>query len=359
MPDPYKPSYPNTVMSLLLDAVRRAPPPASRFQPAWPDPWRDWGQVLLDWLGTYPVASTRRHNFKTCDDFLNFTYKTPWEISAEDIHRWSEHLSSGSYSAKSVRNAIGVLSSFYKYAARQVDPILGKPLIDRNPAKKVLRPRLKPYQEARWLDGEEIKCLLDAIDVDTLYGKRDYALLLTALHTGQLMTDVRLLRRGQIGLAESGPWYERPVCRRGKRRGELERCPLSADAWNAIFAFLRSARPMQAIQPSDPLFPPLCDLAGRMQALHGQDWRNRPITATNLRIQLKRYALWADVDLQTVTPQSIRYTAALLRLQAGDDLHQLTRFLGLSSPAATRAMLRNIAPDRLQVLDCPARSPDR
>lgn len=88
---------------------------------------------------------------------------------------------------------LAILSSFYTYCQDQAKRYdAGQEL--PNPIKAVKRRKVQAYAAAVPLDGDEVMAKLEAIDQNTLQGKRDYALLMVALLTGHRASELVGLR---------------------------------------------------------------------------------------------------------------------------------------------------------------------
>jgi len=98
----------------------------------------------------------------------------------------------------------------------------------------------------RWdLTGPETEALTAAPDRGTWHGRRDHALLLTAVHTGLRVSELTGLTIADTRLGD-GPHL------RCHGKGRKERCtPLTPEAAKILRAWTRE----RGGQPEDPLFP--------------------------------------------------------------------------------------------------------
>jgi integrase/recombinase XerD len=87
---------------------------------------------------------------------------------------------------------LAVLSSFYHYAIRRGH------LMGGNPIDTVERPVVEPYSESQALAPEDVARRLEAIDISTLDGIRDLALLAVLLSTGRRVSEVASLTRKDV-----------------------------------------------------------------------------------------------------------------------------------------------------------------
>jgi hypothetical protein len=107
-------------------------------------------------------------------------------------------------------------------------------------------------------------------------------------------------------------------------------------------AFLRKSGRLEYIRPEDFIFTPLTDAGGRLEKRLGENWQNRPLGINTIERALRTYVRWAGVDEAAATPSALRFTAARMRLEAGDSLEQLSEFLGNSCLDVTRAVVRSL-----------------
>lgn len=88
---------------------------------------------------------------------------------------------------------LAILSSFFAYCIRH--RLLG---VTANPIATIQRRKVQPYSDIRALGRDDVRRSLKKIDVTTLEGKRDYALLSLALTTGRRVAELAGLRLRDI-----------------------------------------------------------------------------------------------------------------------------------------------------------------
>lgn len=86
---------------------------------------------------------------------------------------------------------LAILSSFYQFAMRRYR-------FPANPVLLIERAKVQRYAGARALDSETTGAALEAVDRDTLEGRRDYALLAIALTTGRRVHELASLHWGHV-----------------------------------------------------------------------------------------------------------------------------------------------------------------
>ena len=174
-----------------------------------------------------------------------------------------------------------------------------------------------PSHSVDYLEAEEVRAILDAVDRTTVAGRRDYTLLLVMFNTGARVQEVLDLRPRDLQLV-------RPLQARLFGKGRKERiCPL----WP------RTAEVLQTLLTE----------AGVDATSSEQFFRNRrsgPLTRFGVRYILRKYAACAQsaapgLARKRVHPHTIRHSAAVHLLQAGVDLITISHWLGHASVETT------------------------
>src|SRR5712691_10879885 len=163
------------------------------------------------------------------------------DLDAELIGAFLEDLETRRHNGVRTRNArLTAVHSFFRYAAM------------REPAHSALIQRVLAIPSKRseravvsFLTRLEIDALLAAPDRGTSIGRRDHALLLTAIQTGLRVSELTRLARQDVQLGAGA--HVRCI---GK--GRKERCtPLTSQCAAVLRAWLREREGQRA----DPLFP--------------------------------------------------------------------------------------------------------
>jgi site-specific recombinase XerD len=179
-----------------------------------------------------------------------------------------------------------------------------------------------PFKRARtraveYLEAEEFAAILNAADLRTADGRRDYAMLLTFFNSGARVQELLDLRPCDIQL-------ERPFQVRLLGKGRKERiCPL----WPQTIAALRRTITEAELEPSST------------QRLF-RNRRKEPLTRFGVRYLLRRYAGRAKAAApglarKRVHPHMLRHSTAVHLLQAGVDLVSISHWLGHASVETT------------------------
>jgi integrase/recombinase XerD len=159
-----------------------------------------------------------------------------------------------------------------------------------------------------YLTDAEVQALLAAPDTSRWIGRRDHALLAVAIQTGLRVSELTGLRCKDIQLS-TGPHVN---C---TGKGRKQRCtPLTSQTVATLRAWLRERRG----QPDDPLFPTS---------------RGRALSRDTVGLLITRHAATAgqsspSLQAKTITPHTLRHTAAMRLLHAGVDTSVIALWLG-------------------------------
>jgi integrase/recombinase XerD len=213
------------------------------------------------------------------------------------------------------RNArLAALRSFYHYAALESPQHSG--LIQRVlaiPYKRLAR------HLVNYLTQSEVEALLGAADKSTWIGRRNYALLLTAVQTGLRLSEITALRQQDVSFGNGAHV-------RCEGKGRKERCtPLASPTMMVLNAWIEE----QGREPSKFLFP-----NRRGQRLSADAVQH--MVAKHVEVARKACPSLAN---KRVTPHVLRHTAAMELLQAGVDRSLIAIWLGHESLDTTQIYL--------------------
>ncbi len=216
---------------------------------------------------------------------------------------------------------LSTLSSFYEFAIRN-------DLMSLNPIDKIRRGKTRRYQGARAIEPETVQARLRSIDVSTLDGKRDRALLLVYLQTcrrlsevaGLLWRDVRIdIRTDARGAAQELVTLTFECCKGAKVMVDQ----LPAGISHNLLTWLRSYYGEDLSLASDtPLWVALAP-GGRNGSNRGNRLGNQAIADI-----CKKY-------LGTSKVHTTRHSGTLARLKAGASVQDIRKQLGHDSLATT------------------------
>ena len=237
------------------------------------------------------------------------------ELDADLIGSFLDHLENQRGNSPRTRNArLAAIHSLYRYSAL------------RHPEHaqtigRVLEIPTKRYERAliSYLDPREIKALLGAPDRSTWLGRRDHALLLTAIQTGLRVSEPCALRVRDLSLSTGA--HCRVI---GK--GRKARCAmLTAET----VATLREWSRERKGQDDDPLFPTR---------------RGGPLTPKAIAWLLDKHTAIAATNSPSlhdkrVTPHVLRHFNAMLLRANEVDIHTIALWLGHESTKSTEVYL--------------------
>lgn len=248
------------------------------------------------------------------------TGKTPERIDLADldadlIGSFLTHLERQRHNSIRTRNArLAAIHSLFGFAALRHPEHAG--LIAR-----VLAIPTKRHATGTvcYLTAPEIDAILAAPDRSTWHGRRDHALLLLAIQTGLRVSEITALTRGDLHL-DTGAHL------RCDGKGRKERVtPLTVGTVAVLRVWLRG----QPGGQDAPLFP---SRTGARLSTDAVEWlvAKHAETATENCKTLQR---------KSITPHTLRHTAAMQLLHAGVDTTVIALWLGHESPRSTTPYL--------------------
>lgn len=249
------------------------------------------------------------------------TKKAPARLTIDDLDAvmvgaFLDHLDTERGNSTATRNArLAAIHSLYRYAL---------PLIPEraHTASQVLAIPQRRHDRAivSYLTGPETDALLAAPDRTTWHGRRDHALLLTAVQTGLRLSELTGLTIQDISTTIPGA----AVHTTGKGRRERA-TPLTRQTTAVLLAWLPQASPT----PSSPAFPTRsgtrmsADAVQRLVAKH----------AATAALECP------SVASKHVTPHTLRHTAAMALMSAGVDTSVIALWLGHQNATTTHIYL--------------------
>jgi integrase/recombinase XerD len=236
-------------------------------------------------------------------------------LAAPFLAAFLDHLEATRANGPRTRNLrLAAIRSFFRYAALEAPQHAG--LIQR-----VLAIPCKRYSRALvdFLTRPEIEALLSAVNRNTWIGRRDHALLLTAVQTGLRLSELTNLRQQDVSLG-AGAYV------RCEGKGRKERCtPLAKPTAAILNAWIQ----YQGKEASRFLFP--STRGGRLSADAVQH-----LVAKHVRAAQK---VCPSLTNKNVSPHVLRHTAAMELLQAGVDRSMISIWLGHESIETTQIYL--------------------
>jgi integrase/recombinase XerD len=246
--------------------------------------------------------------------------RAPSKLRVEDLDTallgaFLQHLERGRSNTPKTRNTrLAALRSFFRFVA-YAEPAcsLQCQQVLAIPAKRHERPSVE------FLNEEETTALIAAPDTATWLGRRDRTLLLVAVQTGLRNAELRSLRRRDVEL-DTGAHI------RSSGKGRKTRStPLRRDVATVVQAWLAE----QEAGPDAPVFPSARGGFLSADALQGLVSRHVRTAATRCSSLARR----------TITPHTLRHSAAMALLRGGVDLTVIALWLGHESVETTQIYL--------------------
>ena len=180
------------------------------------------------------AESTLKHYDNELGRFLLFldqnNFNSLDELKSSSILDYCGSFSS--YSSSVRHNAFSTLRVFLRYLFNE--KILNEDLSDLVPSVSHKRQCKLPTSYT----NEEIDNLLNSIDRSSPIGKRDYAIILTAIRLGLRSSDIRLMKFSSIN------WVKNTIELIMEKTKELIVLPLLKDVGEAIIEYIKYGRPI-------------------------------------------------------------------------------------------------------------------
>lgn len=284
-----------------------------------------WEDCLEAWLGSYKSSETRRAYKAAIEDFKDATGISLDKANRRDVGRWFTAMRNRRLKNSTIQVRISALSSFYNFAEQeytltQPDGTAISLLQQANPAGgKAYRVKQSSYGQSRFLSKEETRDLLMAVNMQSIRGKRDYALLLGYVILGRRNSEWRLAR--VIDFEErNGKKYFRWS---GKGH-EDELLEVPKEVWQALSNYIQ-----------------VSGERGLYDYIFLSSKRSAPLSMRGVGLLVMRYARKAGIPGR-LRVHDLRHTAAMLRRAAGADVVELQQFLGHASLATTQVYLHRL-----------------
>ena len=267
------------------------------------------------------TIASYRDTFRLLFGYIHLTTGTPpsrlqiTDLDAATIGAFLQHLEQERQNTARTRNIrLAAIHSFFHYCAL------------RHPEHAALIQRVLAIPRKRadkrtvtFLTAAETQALLDAPNRSTWAGRRDHALLLTAVQTGLRISELLGLTRADTQLGTGA--HVRTV---GKGRKERV-APLTKQTVAVLRAWLRET----SDQPGSPLFP------SRDGGTLTRDAIERRLAQHVTTAQ----QACASLRSKRITMHTMRHTAAMNLLAAGVDTSTIALWLGHEQERTTHIYL--------------------
>jgi len=303
-----------------------------------PERLRRWDTAFDEWLGdTYqrsPRLMIKRHS--VWRNFLKFSAKPPWEIEPADVQAWVDHLlDERGLAPGSIPTLLCILHNFYRFAMQQA---IESEAVD--PVGAVSAPYNPSPAPAYTLNEAELAAFVAAIDHQTsALGKRNYAMILLILACGLSPREVRLARYGDLMV----DWPNSVIVLRRVNLVTPLEVKLPGEVSAAIHDYLQAAGRLEEIQAGEALFPGASPSYTQNGPHSSKSWqRYEALGESAFTGVVYNIARRAGLNGKRVSPLVIRNTALARRIQLGDDMPALQRFVGFENRSRLYGLKKRI-----------------
>lgn len=271
-----------------------------------------WANAADDWLSNFNSKRTQRAYMQAWRDFLAFVDRDATQVTQSDVIAYKGLLTDSGKSQSTINLRLSALSSFFSFAVE-------RGLCANNPADGVKRKAVNPYGKATYLNAQkdEHHRFLAQIDLGTIQGKRDYAIMLLFLTTGVRVSAVTSAYMRDLEQRGSD-WYLNYT----NKGGEADSAKLSQPVMAAIRDYLATRG---SLTDNSPLFT--ATERGKQAARRSKritTYTERPLSATTINNLVRKYARAAG--LEGITAHSLRHTAAMKAMEHGT-VNEVSKFL--------------------------------
>jgi site-specific recombinase XerD len=300
---------------------------------------QSWSVAFETWVSS-KAKNTQRAYRQAWNDFIASAGDEPWAVGASAVQTWLAAMRERDLADSTISQRLAAVSSFYRFACERYTLADQQTLHNFNPALTVERSKVAPYRQAVYLTLQQVKAFLEAISLDKPQGLRNYALFLMYIATGRRNAEVRTLTWGDFRPSTVAQ-DEKTIYQyywKGKGKQGWDECP--ASVMQAIEAYLRAVDRWEGLQAGDYIFTALTSSARLFPHVDEFEPFKQPLSASEVRRQLHKYAKKAGIDVAYLTVHSLRHTnAMLLKTVARADLSRIQERLGHSSSKTTENYL--------------------
>jgi site-specific recombinase XerD len=249
------------------------------------------------------------------------------ELDAPMVAAFLDHLERNRHNSVATRNnrlaaihsLFGYLALHHPEHAATIQRVLAIP------------PKRAERNLVTYLTEPEVDALLAACDQSTWTGRRDHAMFALAIQTGLRISELTALTCGDITLTAGAN-----VHTLGKGRKE-RRTPLVPSTTTILHAWLRQ-RPSA---PNAPLFPTTTGRPPSRDAVEHRLARHLAVASANC----------PSLKAKHVTMHTLRHTAAMRLLIAGNDITVIALWLGHEQVATTNIYLHADMTHKQEAID--------
>lgn len=310
-----------------------------------------WLKCQFDWLNALERKSGARNTRRAYErDVLDFfgTYANqrlmPWQVTPAQAETWVQILAGRGLSESTINRKVAALSSLYRYASVEAVYINSDGSHAAlwpwpNPfGSRSLRTKISPYARAVYPSSNQVVALLAQIDIKTITGLRNMAILAGLFATTRRVTEWISLRGRDIHEdAQGGHWFTYRY-----KGGAIKRQAIPADIWRAIVLYLQAEKRWPA-KPDEYIFQSTSAAGSRIRTATGADHvraaydpDRQPISASYVNQLIRRYGKAAGIPAEKLHAHALRHAGARWRKDAGATVWELKDTLGHASIAITQ-----------------------
>lgn len=282
---------------------------------------KTFDDVVNDWFNSDSMFRVReqskksyRKSLKAFRDWL--TAQGIDEPIKQDVKDWCAAMDAAGFSTATKNLRLTTVRNFYAWLSTEhgVEDIAAG---------------LKGWKETKehrrgFLSCDEMRRLLDVVDVSTLQGKRDKAILAVMLCGGLRTIEINRLRVADV-VHKGGVCYLNVI---GKGRDDVEAVKISAKAERLIHAWMDAREAVDVVTDDRPLF---CSL--------GNNSFGEPITTNSVSTMCKKYLTAAGLKTKEIVAHSLRHSLATNSLLKGATLMEVQQQLRHVNLSTTQVYL--------------------
>ncbi|MDD4985243.1 MAG: tyrosine-type recombinase/integrase [Dehalococcoidales bacterium] len=302
-----------------------------------------WFESMSAFVANKRSPQTNRAYRLVLNQFFSFVARHPSDVKQSDIIRYRHQLEQFGSAPSSINQHLAAISGYYNFC-------ISRGLTLQNPVKGVNRPPVGAFTGASWLSKTQAKALLLQPDLNTVKGRRDYAIILTMLLTGLRRAELSNIRRGDIE-QRGEKLYLSYTCKGGTKtvRDIPRRC------WEAVENYLVASG--RQITDESPLFTSTTRAGEGLRRYYGKNGHNgtHPLTPEAIRQMINHYSRRAFSEEVRVSPHTLRHTAGTLLRKSGRSIEEVQSFLKHKRIDTTRRYLHVVEAEDSEFGECIAR----
>jgi len=284
-------------------------------------------EIMSGWLSSYSMRTVKSYK-RNINEYLLFCERNAIDInnaSYDQVNEYKEECKKG-LSVASVANRISTISSYYDYLE-----CVG--VLKNNPVRLIEKSDLKviPYSTTPFLDAKSIKSILDAIDIDTVSGSRDNAILILMFFNGIKASDVLTLKFKHFIEKPDGDYLS--ITKKEEFEEEIK---LSSYFSSALDDYLLQDCRDILSEDSYVFVRSRVDMNGEKSPEEAR--KQKPLTSRAFAMNLAGYAKSAGVS--GVSLRAIHQSSAYYQYRFGKSDDDIRYFMNHTKTISTRRFIR-------------------